>query len=267
MVKVARSSRPPLWSAVSFVAGVLAFFSAFPCGEVGAQPRSGVQSTAEALPTVVQQGQTNVSRMIGPVGFSASFGKPTRRHDLLAVSVVCGVITGGMKAPAISLPSGWHDGVTHIGGILGGLEAAVYYYPDNPGGVTTFATGSVPEGTEAYCTTFWSELAGASKVGRVDTSGVADSDGSSSLGVATVSSTHHAGDLVFLASTDGSEVPDNVYALPPGYEALGQQNAGHQYQPGTFSMRVARTEGVQGGTISWDGGSTDSCAVVVALAD
>jgi len=219
---------------------------------------------AAADPVVVQSGQSNVSNMNGPTTFSASFSRPTTAGDLLAVSVVCGVIIGGMTAPTVSLPAGWQKGVGLVGGILGGLEADISYYPDNPGGITTFSAGSVPSGTEAYCTTFWAELSGLGSSVSVDSSGVGSANSGTSITARTAAAVP-AGDLVLLSSTDGTEVPDNVYTLPPGFSFLAQQNAGHVAQPGTFSDLTAPGDATQGGAISWDGGSNDSVAVVVAL--
>ncbi len=241
---------------IALAVGILAVFAVAVVGPTA--------DRAAADPVVVQSGQSNVSNMNGPTTFSASFSRPTTAGDLLAVSVVCGVIIGGMTAPTVSLPAGWHKGVGLVGGILGGLEADVYYYPDNPGGITTFGAGSVPSGTEAYCTTFWAELSGLGSSVSVDSSGVGSANSGSSITARTAAAVP-AGDLVLLSSTDGTEVPDNAYTLPPGFSFLAQQNAGHVDQPGTFADLTATGDTTQGGTISWDGGSNDSVAVVVAL--
>ncbi len=218
------------------------------------------------VPVVVQSGQTNASRWIGPKQFGASFGAPTRRGDLLVASVICGVIVGGMPQAVLSLPSGWRRAVSHIGGIEGGLQAAIYYFPDNPGGIQTFGVGTVPADSEEYCTTFWVELSGIRGPVGTDTSGSNSSDEGWGIAVHTATRTQHTGDLVLMASTDGNEDQDgDVYTIPRDFHLLLQQDAGHVAQPGTLSDRVAVNRGVQGGTISWNGGSTDNCAVIVAL--
>ncbi|HUJ64298.1 MAG TPA: hypothetical protein VLX59_02095, partial [Acidimicrobiales bacterium] len=221
---------------------------------------------ALAAPSVVQSGESTSSFMNGPTAFSASFGIPTRPGDLLAASVICGVFEGGMTDASLSFPPGWRQAVGVVGGIEGGLEAAEFFYPNNPGGITSFGVGSVPVGTETDCTTFWSELAVSGSSVAVQASGTASTSSGSSTSIVTAGAVP-AGDLVFLASTDGTEVPDNIYTLPTGFQILSQQNSDEADadQPGTFSDLTATGGSPQGGTVSWNGGSTDSVAVIAAL--
>jgi len=228
----------------------------------------GVAATdiVSAGPLVIQSGQSHSSFMYGPTTFSASFGSPTQAGDLLVADVICGVFIGGQTNATLSLPAGWVRGVGLVGGIQGGLETAEYYYPDNPGGITSFNIGSIPGGSEADCTTFSSELAVMGSAVTVQTSGTASATSGSSIS-ATTAAAVPAGDLVLLSSTDGTAVPDNAYTLPAGFAVLGQENddANDQDQPGTFSDLTATGSTVEGGRISWSGGATDSVAVVMAL--
>jgi len=228
----------------------------------------GVATTdsVSAGPSVIESGQSNSSFMYGPTTFSASFGSPTLTGDLLVADVICGVFIGGQTNATLSLPAGWTQGVGLVGGIQGGLETAEYYYPDNPGGITSFSVGSIPEGSEADCTTFSSELAVTGSSVTVQASGTASATSGSSISVTTAAAVS-AGDLVLLSSTDGTAVPDNAYTLPTGFTVLGQENddANDQDQPGSFSDLTATGDTDQGGKISWNGGATDSVAVVMAL--
>ena len=237
------------------------------CLVVGSVMIGGRVTSSNALDavTIVQSGQSNASELIGPIDASAAFTTPTTAGDLLVVGVICGVFVGGMTIPTISLPSPWQQGQSVVGGIEDGLTAAIYYYPDNPGGLTDLDdVASVPLNTEADCTTFWSEISGVGSDVTVDSSGVGGAQGGTSVGAETTNAVAD-GDLVFLTSTDGTEIPQNNYTLPAGYTLVQQQGDGLMNQPGTFSYTTASGESTQGGTVSWDGPSTDNVAVVVAL--
>jgi len=227
---------------------------------------SGPVPAAGADPAVVQSGQSHANYVSGPASFSASFARATRAGDLLVVGVICGVFTDGETNATLALPAGWRTGVDEIGGHEGGNEAAEFYYPDNPGGITTFAVGSIPRGTEADCTTFWTELAVVGASVGVDTTGTGTSLGGESDTVLT-DAVVPAGDLVLLAETDGTTVADNQYTLPAGFAFLGQENddVNDSNQPGVLAELVAGGGRREGGTVSWNGGWTDSATCIMAL--
>ena len=116
----------------------------------------------------------------------ASFAKPTRRGDLLVAAVLCGVLNGGMAVPKLTSPSGWEKAKKHTGGIDGGLEVAIFYQADNPGGITSVTLGQVPKGNDdVSCTTFTWEITGTGDSSAVDATGFASVVGGMSIKVAT----------------------------------------------------------------------------------
>jgi hypothetical protein len=215
--------------------------------------------------TILQSHQSSESAVRGPATLAAAqFAHPTRRGNLLLAAVLCGVLRGGMKVPALSLPNGWRGGVRRTGGILGGLEASIYYWPDNPGGVTSLALGTVSRGAVVWCTTFTWEVSGAGPYDAVVAAGTASVIGGTAITVRT-SRRERTGDLVLAAETDGSEVPHNVYHVSSGFILRSQWDNGHVDQPGTFSYMAPARPGVGHVTISQSSNWLDACAVILAL--
>jgi hypothetical protein len=197
----------------------------------------------------------------------AAFAEPTKAGDLLVAAVLCGVLTGGMAVPTLTLPPGWHKGAKHTGGIQGGLEATIYYQADNPGGVTSVALGREPAGNnDVWCTTFTWEISGAGASASVDAKGFASVVGGTSITVATSAATTSGHDLVLAAETDGSEYPPNQYQVSHGFDLVSVWPNGKEYQPGTFSALVTDRLHVERTTISQASAQWfDSTAVIVAL--
>ncbi len=197
----------------------------------------------------------------------ASFAKPTRRGDLLVAAVLCGVLNGGMVVPKLTSPSGWEKAKKHTGGIDGGLEVAIFYQADNPGGTTSVTLGQVPKGNDdVSCTTFTWEITGTGDSSAVDKTGFASVDGGTSINVATSEATRDGDDLVLVAETDGSEYPPNQYQVSHHFEMVSVWGNGQEYQPGTFSALVADDARVQRTTVSQASAQwLDSAAVIVAL--
>jgi len=230
-----------------------------------ARQRSGAHGDQSGrAASVVASGQSDAAAMHGPERFSARLPTTSRRGDLLIAAVVCGVVGNGMAVPALRLPAGWHEAVRRVGGFEGGLESALYFYPLNPGGLRRFSVGSVPRGTDAYCTTFTVELRGIGPGARLEATGSGQSWGTA-VAARTPTAVSGSRTLVLLASTDGTEEHHTDYTIPSGFRAIEEQTDGRRYQPGTFSMRFGTSTGSQGGVVMWHGAVTDGCAVVAAF--
>ncbi len=197
----------------------------------------------------------------------ASFAKATRAGDLLVAGVLCGVLSAGMPVPKLTAPPGWDKAKKHTGGIDGGLEVAIFYRADNPGGITSITLGQVPAGNDnVSCTTFTWEITGAGAGSSVDASGFASVVGGSSITVATSKAMRSGHDLVLVAETDGSEYPPNQYQASHGFDVVSVWGNGASYQPGTFSALVTDKLGLQKTTISQTSAQWyDSSAVIAAL--
>ncbi len=256
-------------AALALSASLGSLLAAVPPGTGGAQL---------ATITIVQADQSSQSGLVGPATLApASFSKPTKAGDLLVAAVLCGVVSAGMHVPALSLPSGWLLGRHRVGGVQGGLEAAIYFEPNNPGGVTSVpldADGAVslPAGSAAYCTTFTWEVAGFGTSASLDASGAhslvqSENPATMSITVKTSKATTAPDDLVLMAETDGSEVPvsSGLYQVSPPFNLVSQWDDGQVDQPGTFSYALAPTTGVVSGTVSQWSNWIDACAVLVAL--
>lgn len=223
---------------------------------------------------IVQSSTTFGDNQTGPVNLApGKFDDPTRAGDLLVAAVLCGTVQNGIRNADISLGSGWLRGSGIVGGYLGdGLQSDVWYYPDNPGGITgTGSLGTVPSGTTAYCTTFLWELSGAGTTPTVDTTGTADVP--SNRGVVTVRSdraTTRADDLVLAAETDGSgwhTGKATTYSVSPAPWNVGSESVlGYAHQPGAFAYEPDVAAGSEPTiTFRMNQEPEDGVAVLVAL--
>ena len=129
---------------------------------------------------------------------------------LLVAAVVDGVLTSGMQQPHW-YPAGWQAAAQTIGGNLadggrggyetGGLQAALFYFPDNPGGIADVPLGKIPSGTQTDVTAFVIEIAGVPAHLSVDATGASTSGATSTTDtvvstVRTSGTLPHAPDLV-----------------------------------------------------------------------
>ncbi len=196
----------------------------------------------------------------------ASFALPTKTGDLLVAAVLCGVLNGGMDVPKLVLPPGWTRAKRHTGGIQGGLEASIFYRADNPGGITSITLGREPTGNnDVFCTTFTWDIAGAGTAASLDATGYASVTGGTSINVATSGPTTKNNDLLLMAETDGSEYPPNQYQVSNHFDMVSAWTNGQVDQPGTFSTKMAGSQGVCHSVISQWSNWLDSTAVMVAL--
>ncbi len=246
-------------------------------GLLGPSAASGAAAaTAATTAQLVQKSRTLESGVSGPATLRpARFGRPTVAGHLLVASVLCGILTAGMKVPALSLPAPWRLAARRVGGIRGGLEAAVYFYPDAPPGLTSVPLDadhqtSVPSGSVAYCSTLLWEIAGVGTANRLDATGSTSAVQGNELystpvAVRTTSSTSHRRDLVVMAETDGSSVAQSLYSVSPPYVLESQVLDGHVHQPGTASLRTNAPRGPQSGWVTQQSNWLDECLVIAAL--
>jgi hypothetical protein len=252
----------------------------------GGQPVAG--ASAGFHPVVVQEHR---SRLTGPGGWGAPgpaavgarFARPTRAGDLLVAAVIDGVRYAGMPQPQWR-SAGWRVAGDVIGGntggngsggyATGGLQATILYLPDNPGGITRVPLGTVPAGTDADVTAVVAELAGVPRRLGV----VAHGSWSSGPTLATDGTTSTVGlggwrggeaALVLAAFTNGGTAPHGErWTRPAGWHVVGIDSTGNGMdQPLLFDERVWQRPRPPRQPVRFVGGvSTDSCALMVALA-
>lgn len=247
---------------------------------------TGTASAGPFHPTVVQVHEATLAGdghgVPGPRRFGIRFPTPTKPGDLLVAAVVDGVLTSGMQQPHW-YPAGWHVAAQVIGGNLadggkgryatGGLQANLFYLPDNPGGITHVGLGKIPSGTQSDVTAFVLEIAGVPSQLSVDASGTSTSG--PTPGTDTVVSTvrtsgtlAHAPDLVLGLFVNGGNAPHGEhFVVPHGWTVLAQDPAANTVnEPMLLDERlVRRTTPVQQ-RIEYRGGyKIDNCAVIAAL--
>jgi hypothetical protein len=269
VTKVVRVWGPPSTALARDRRGPMTLISAALAVVAAMMAWSPTATAAAASPKWVQRWQSSQSNVMGPGRLSpARFPHPTKRGSLLVAAVLCGVVHDGMEVPALFLSSRWRRAEQRIGGIQGGLEAALFYYPDNPGGITSVPldAGDAPNvasGSNAWCTTFLWEVSGVGTHNTLDAVGSASyvqgqQRNTIPLSVETTRPTQHHNDLVVMAETDGSEVPtQHLYTVLPPFTLQSHWDDGHVYQPGTMSSTVMRNKRTATGTISqwsywWD---------------
>jgi hypothetical protein len=233
-----------------------------------------VQVRETAVPGPAGQG------VPGPRTIAARFSMPTRAGDLLVAAVIDGVDTSGMPQPRDLLP-GWTVGQDVIGGNLapgggwatGGLQAAIYFYPDNPGGIRSVTATSVARGVQSDVTVLLAEFSGAPRRLSVDgtggsTSGPTSKTDSTTSTVSTDGATRHAPDLVLATFNNGGNAPHGeTFSWSRGWALIGEDTAqGNIDQPVLFDYEVQPRSGVAREQMRYAGGyPIDNCAAMVAL--
>ncbi len=212
----------------------------------------------------------------------ARFNRPTAAGDLLVAAVIDGVQTSGMPQPKVLLPH-WTLGRDVIGGntadggtggySTGGLQSAIYFYPDNPGGLLSLPVVAVPPGTNSDVTAVLAEFTGVPRKVSVDMSGGSTSGptvrtDSTESAVYTDESTTGRPDLVLAAFTNGGNSPNGeTFTYSRGWHLIAQNTAaGNIDEPVLFDYRLQQQPGVAGETMRYAGGyPIDNCASIVAL--
>ena len=252
-------------------------------GRSVAEARSGgrfdpvlVQQTLSAINGPHGQGIT------GPRELTVQLPHPTTAGDLLVAGIDDGVMTSGMPHPRYGF-SDWSLGATTIGGetagngsggyATGGLQGAIYFYPDNPGGIRKVRVASIPSRTVTWVTVTIAEFADVSgnlsvDVGGVETSGRSDHTYDQVSSVSTSSPTSHAPDLAIALFNNGGAAPHGEqFVTTHGWTTIGadpslngiDQPLLMNYRVVTKPVRVKETERYLGGY------PIDNCAVIVAL--
>lgn len=216
----------------------------------------------------------------GPRAISVRFPHPTRKGDLLVAGVDDGVETSGMVHARYRFP-GWRRAVSVIGGqrattgrtATGGLQAALYFYPDNPGGIVSIPVASIPAGSLDWVSVVLVELADAPPAGAVDTTGTSTngplpSDYSLVSTVRTRRATAGADELAFAVFNNGDNSPYGVrFVNSPGWTVVGEvHDPNNNEQPILLDYRLVRRRDVVRETDRYVGGSPiDNCAVMAVL--
>jgi hypothetical protein len=272
------------WGTLAFaiVAVLAAVFS--PSTAAGA-----ATATITPHPAVVQRlvqafdGAT-MEGVYGPRTLTVHLEQPTRPGDLLIAAIDDGVVTSGMVHPRY-LFKGWSLGVTTIGGETandgsgpyrtGGLQASIYYLPDNPGGIQTIKVATIPKATQATVTVTITELSGAPESLRVDATGTATSgptvaDYTQASSVSTTTEVSDPPDLVVALFNNGGNAPHGEhYVTPRGWTLLGQDTSPNNYdQPILANFEVVSRSSTVTEREQYLGGyAIDSCAVIVAFSE
>jgi hypothetical protein len=265
---------------------VFGFVSVFELG-LFAVPAGASGGDGAWHPVVVQrlvrafldQGDQGV---LGPRTLSVHLAQPSLKGDLLVAAVDDGVVTSGMVHPRY-LFDHWELGATTIGGETandgqggyktGGLQASIYFFPDNPGGIRTIEVASIPKGTQDFLTVTIAELSGVPADLSVDVTGTSTSGRTAAMytqksAVSTSAPTSARPDLVVALFNNGGNAPDGEhYVTRPGWTLIGEDTAPNNAdQPILADFKVTETLGVVSQTERYLGGyPIDNCAVIVAL--
>lgn len=247
------------------------------------QPTAAVASSHRG-PVVVERRVVTVPGLNGstpgPRTIKVRFPHPTRKGDLLVAGVDDGVETSGMVHARYRFP-GWRRAITTIGGqrattgrvATGGLQAALYFYPDNPGGIVSVPVASIPAGSLDWVSVVLVELADTPPAATVDTTGTATngplpSDYSLVSTVRTRRATAKADELAFAVFNNGDNSPYGVrFVNSPGWTVVGEvHDPDNNEQPILLDYRVVRRREVVRETDHYVGGSPiDNCAVMAVL--
>lgn len=218
----------------------------------------------------------------GPATLRARFPRPTTAGDLLVAAVTDGVLTSGMRQPGWH-PAGWRRAASVIGGntadggrggyATGGLQAAIFYRTDNPGGITSVPIGKVPAGTVADATVALVELSGLPHRLTVSAAGSSTSGPSPATDgirrtVATRAAPSRLPALVLALFVNGATSPAGErFARPARWRVLGQNGGLHRRdQPLLLDGTVWYARRRPSQTVGFEGVSpSDNCAVMVAL--
>jgi hypothetical protein len=219
---------------------------------------------------IVQTAYTYQDDLTGPATLGPTdFGQPTQAGNLLVAAVLCGVGTIGDPNTNISLGSGWQEATDITGGYEQGLQTAIFYYPDNPGGISqTPDIGTIPSDSAGIdCTTFLWEISGAGTGVSVDARGTVSVDpNDGQVSVQTATPTTGSDDLVLAAETDGTN-GETTYSISPSSWIVGSEsNDSIENQPGVFAYETgipkAATPSI---TVDMNGTPYDGVAAIVAL--
>jgi len=218
----------------------------------------------------------------GPRSIVARFPRPTSRGDLLVAGVDDGVETSGMPHARYLLP-GWSRAVSTIGGqtadtgtgayATGGLQAAIYFYPNNPGHISVVRIATIPRNSLDWVSVVLVEFAGVLPSLSLDTTGKSTDgptprDYTQVSTVRTASATTRDGDLVLAVFNNGDNSPLGVrYVNSPGWTVAGEiHDPNNNEQPILLDYRIEKTKSVVSETDHYVGGyPIDSCAVIAAL--
>jgi len=258
------------------------------CCLLGCVPAGAAHEAASFRPVVVQTRRVTVpgpggEGARGPVHVGATLPRPTRAGDLLVAAVIDGVRTSGMRQPSWHLP-GWRRAGEVIGGNTadgqrddrrtGGLQAAIFYRPDAPAGVTSVEIGTVPEGTVADVTAVVAEVAGVPQqlalVGTgSSTSGPTAATDSTASSVVVRRPGGRRPELVLTAFTNGGTAPHGErWIRPARWQVVGQDRSIRGIdQPILFDETVWGSSPSPHQAVRYLGGRpVDNCALMVALA-
>lgn len=216
----------------------------------------------------------------GPRNVTVRFPHPTTKGDLLVAGVDDGVEQSGMVHARYRFPH-WRRAVETIGGqrattrgaATGGLQAAIYFYPDNPGGLVSVPVASIPPGSLDWVSVVLVELADTPPATAVDTTGTSTngplpSDYSLVSTVRTRRATAVPDELVLAVFNNGDNSPHGVgFVNSPGWTIVGEvHDPNNNEQPILLDFRVARRPTVVTETDHYVGGyPIDNCAVIAAL--
>ncbi len=218
----------------------------------------------------------------GPAHLSVRLDQPTRPGDLLLASVDDGVVTSGMVHPRYVF-KGWKLAVTTIGGETadngtgpyrtGGLQASIYYLPDNPGGIQNIEVAVVPRHTQSTVTVTVAEIAHLPRALRVDatgtsTSGPKVSDYTQRSAVSTSAGIANPPDLVVALFNNGGNSPNGEhYVTQRGWTLLGKDTSpGNHDQPILTNFKIFDHQGVISQHERYLGGyAIDNVAVIAAF--
>jgi hypothetical protein len=253
---------------------------------IAATPVGAVPGSTAFHPVVVQRLvhafiKSVGEAVVGPKTLMVRLEQPTTKGDLLVAAVDDGVLTSGMVHPHYVFAH-WRLGVTTIGGetendgqggyATGGLQASVFFYPDNPGGIQDIEVAKVPTNTQTVLTVTIAELSGMPSHLAVDATGSSTSGTTAKnyeLRSRVATSTPTTGpDFVVALFNNGGNAPNGErFVTSPGWTLIGQDTSQNNWdQPILADFRVTSAHAAISQSERYLGGyAIDNCAVIVAL--
>jgi hypothetical protein len=208
-----------------------------------AGPRSGsaqVALKASSRPiALVQNAQT--ASTIGTA--TATFPAATTAGNFLGafMSADNGSGTGW------TFPAGWVQGVRVVAGSGSNSEdAVIYYYPNNPGGITSVRASNSGASNVSLLI---AEFSGVSTTAAVDARGSGGSKGATSGTVSTSAATTAAGELA-IVGWGLRDTGVEVFVESAGWTTIGNTGAGRA-SPSDWGYRVTGAAGVISETETW----------------
>lgn len=171
----------------------------------------------------------------GAQTISPTFGTPTTKGNLLIAYLTMGVSTSF----GWSLPAGWVQGPS-ASNASGGNQAAIWYYINNPGGITSVVCNVTPTGTNQTIRGIVSEFNPGAGTVRLNGAGGTGTAGTvASVGVPLTGVL--AGDLMVATFQEHFSAGTAVVWTPPtGFTVSGQQTTSSQYlQWGGYNLSAA----------------------------